>query len=114
MATEVFILFLSSGTECNYSNSPVICGTGKGARGGKNTARAVLDCASMQPAKRGYRSGEIVHGEGDTIMGQGTSGLRGLSLMILSASLNMPSRAQEKQASNLQTSMPGLNLMPVP
>jgi hexosaminidase len=68
----------------------------------------------MQPAKLGYRSGEIVHGEGDTIMGQGTIWLRGLSLMILSASLNMPARAQEKQASNLQTSMPGLNLMPVP
>jgi hypothetical protein len=35
MATEVFILFLSSATECNYSNSPVICGTGKGAGVGK-------------------------------------------------------------------------------
>jgi hexosaminidase len=34
--------------------------------------------------------------------------------MILSASLNMPSRAQETQTSNLQTLMPGLNLMPVP
>jgi hypothetical protein len=30
MATEVFILFLSSATECNYSNSAVICATGKG------------------------------------------------------------------------------------
>jgi len=34
--------------------------------------------------------------------------------MILSASLQVPSRAQETQASNLQTLMPGLNLMPVP
>ena len=40
--------------------------------------------------------------------------LRGLSLMILSASLHGPSRAQETQPSNLQTLMPGLNLMPVP
>jgi hexosaminidase len=34
--------------------------------------------------------------------------------MILSASLHVPSRAQETQPSNLQTSMAGLNLMPVP
>src|SRR6202011_339535 len=40
--------------------------------------------------------------------------LRGLSLMILSVPLNGPSRAQETQPSNLQTLMPGLNLMPVP
>ena len=47
-------------------------------------------------------------------MSTGKVWLRGLSLMILSASLNMPSRAQETQTSNLQTLMPGLNLMPVP
>ncbi|MDQ1407667.1 MAG: hexosaminidase, partial [Acidobacteriaceae bacterium] len=40
--------------------------------------------------------------------------LRGLSLMVLSASLQLPSRTQETQASNLQTPMAGLNLMPVP
>jgi hexosaminidase len=34
--------------------------------------------------------------------------------MILSMSLQVPSRAQETQPSNLQTLMPGLNLMPVP
>jgi len=34
--------------------------------------------------------------------------------MILSASLHGPSRAQDTQASNMQTLMPGLNLMPVP
>jgi len=40
--------------------------------------------------------------------------LRGLSLMILSASLHVPSRAQETPPSNLQTLRAGLNLMPVP
>jgi len=40
--------------------------------------------------------------------------LRGLSLMILSAPLHGPSRAQETQPSNMQTVTPGLNLMPVP
>ena len=44
MATEVFILFLSSATECNYSNSAVICGTGKGVRAGKKAARAGWVC----------------------------------------------------------------------
>jgi hexosaminidase len=68
----------------------------------------------MLRAKLGFRSGEIITGEGDTIMGQRTIWLRGLSLMILSASHYMPSQAQETQASNLHTSMPGLNLMPVP
>ena len=34
--------------------------------------------------------------------------------MILSASLHGPLRAQETQASNLRTVMPGLNLMPIP
>jgi hexosaminidase len=34
--------------------------------------------------------------------------------MILSTSLHSPLRAQETQPSNLQKSMPGLNLMPVP
>src|SRR6202051_3764899 len=47
-------------------------------------------------------------------MSTGKVCVRGLSLMILSASLNMPSRVQETQTSNLQTLMPGLNLMPVP
>ena len=47
-------------------------------------------------------------------MSTGKVWLRGLSLMILSASLYVPSRAQETQTSNLQTLMPGLNLMPVP
>ena len=40
--------------------------------------------------------------------------LKGLSLMILSAALQVPLRAQETQSSNLQTLMPGLNLMPIP
>jgi hexosaminidase len=47
-------------------------------------------------------------------MGKANVWLRGLSLMILSASLNVPLRGQQTQPSNLQTSMPGLNLMPVP
>jgi hypothetical protein len=45
-------LFLSSGTECNYSNSAVICGTGKGVQAGK-MLRGRLDCASMRCAKHG-------------------------------------------------------------
>src|SRR6202795_380865 len=68
----------------------------------------------MRGAKHGYGSGEIIHGEGGTIMGKSNIWLRGLSLMILSASLNVPSRPQQTQPSNLQTLMPGLNLMPVP
>src|ERR1700692_663748 len=44
MATEVFILFLSSAKECNYSNSAVICGTGKGVRSRKSAARGALLC----------------------------------------------------------------------
>jgi hexosaminidase len=40
--------------------------------------------------------------------------LGGLSLMILSASLYRPSRAQETQSSGVRAMMPGLNLMPVP
>ena len=40
--------------------------------------------------------------------------LGGLSLMILSASLYGPSRAQETQSSGVRAMMPGLNLMPVP
>ena len=44
MATEVFILFLSSATEYNYSNSAVICGTGKGVRARKSAARGALLC----------------------------------------------------------------------
>ena len=40
--------------------------------------------------------------------------LRGLSLMILGAWLNMPLRAQERQVSNLQELRPPVNLMPVP
>ncbi|HEY5069866.1 MAG TPA: family 20 glycosylhydrolase, partial [Candidatus Acidoferrum sp.] len=40
--------------------------------------------------------------------------LGGLSLMILSASLYGPSRAQETHSSSVRAMMPGLNLMPVP
>jgi hexosaminidase len=47
-------------------------------------------------------------------MGKASVWLRGLSLVILGTLLHGPSRAQETQASNLQTSMAGLNLMPVP
>jgi hexosaminidase len=47
-------------------------------------------------------------------MGKSKAWLRGLSLMILTASLNGPLRAQETQASNMETAMRGLNLMPVP
>jgi hexosaminidase len=47
-------------------------------------------------------------------MGKPKVWLRGLGLMILSASLNVPLRAQETQPSNLQTVMLGLNLMPIP
>src|ERR1700676_207617 len=113
MATEVFILFLSSATECNYSNSAVICGTGKGVRAGKKL-RERVECASMRCAKHGYRSGKIIHGEGGTIMGKSNVWLRGLSLMILSASLYAPPRAQETQSSDVRVVMPASNLMPVP
>src|ERR1700733_8629044 len=40
--------------------------------------------------------------------------LRGLGLMILSASLHGPARAQETHPSNVQASTPELNLMPMP
>jgi hexosaminidase len=43
-----------------------------------------------------------------------SKGLRGLSLMILSASLYGPSRGQDSQSSGVRAMMPGLNLMPVP
>jgi hexosaminidase len=47
-------------------------------------------------------------------MGKSNAGLRGLSLMILSVSLQVPSRAQQMQSSNPQILRPPLNLMPVP
>jgi hexosaminidase len=47
-------------------------------------------------------------------MGKSNVWLRGLSLMILSALVNVPSRAQQMQPSNMQKVTPGLNLMPVP
>src|SRR6202166_2486201 len=68
----------------------------------------------MRCAKHDYGSGEIIHGEGGTIMGKSNVWLRGLSLMILSALVNVPSRAQQMQPSNMQKVTPGLNLMPVP
>jgi hexosaminidase len=83
-----------------------------GGRG--KTLREGLDCASMRCAKFGYGNGEIIDGEGGTIMSKLKVWLRGLSLMILSASLLVPSRAQETPPSNLQTLRTGLNLMPVP
>src|SRR3984893_17329375 len=68
----------------------------------------------MRCAKHGCGSGEIIHGEGGTIMGKAEVGLRGLGLMILSASLHGPLRAQETQSSDLRAVTPALNLMPVP
>src|ERR1700693_3469297 len=68
----------------------------------------------MRCAKHGYRSGKIIYGEDGTIMGKSNVWLRGLSLVILIVSLQMPSWAQQTQPSNMQTVMPGLNLMPVP
>jgi hexosaminidase len=47
-------------------------------------------------------------------MGKSNVGLRGLSLMILSVSLQVSSRAQQTQSSNPQILRPPLNLMPVP
>jgi hexosaminidase len=47
-------------------------------------------------------------------MRQSKVSLRGLSLMILSASLYGPLRAQDSQSSGVRTMMPTLNLMPVP
>jgi hexosaminidase len=48
-------------------------------------------------------------------MGKSNVWLRGLSLMILSASLHVPSRAQDSRSLSLQTLVqPELNLMPVP
>jgi hexosaminidase len=48
-------------------------------------------------------------------MGKSNVWLRGLSLMILSASLHVPSRAQQTQPSNLQTLVPSAwTLMPIP
>src|ERR1700676_5072200 len=68
----------------------------------------------MRCAKHAFGSDEIIYGEGGTIMGKSRVWLRGLSLMILSASLHGPSRAQQTHSSNLTTLGPGLNLMPVP
>src|ERR1700681_4124788 len=113
MATEVFILYLSSATEQNYSISPVICGTGKGMRAGKNTARAALVCP-YAVRETWLSRDEIIMGEGGTIMGKSNVWLRGLSLMILSASLYAGTRGQDAQSSAVRVVMPALNLMPVP